>query len=106
MNLFLVFFTPCKKRLSLFTHVTVSHVNFLEQKDVSPKEKSSTPKRMACNTLLYKLRFRKLIYYVAISTVLSMTEIGVLKHGFHIIVEVVSIARLLSKCVQRIQTIL
>ena len=38
LNLFLVFFTTCKKRLGLFTHVTVGHINFLEQKNVSPKE--------------------------------------------------------------------
>lgn len=106
LNLFLVFFTPCQKRLSIFTHVTASHVNFLEQKNVSPKEKSSPPKRMTWNTMLYKQRFRKRIYFVAIITVVSVTKIGVLKPGFHIIVQVVSIARLLSKCVQTIQTIL
>ena len=47
-----------------------------------PKEKSSTPKRMTWNTMLYKQRFRKRIYFVAIITVVSMTEIGVLKPGF------------------------
>ena len=49
-----------------------------------PQKKSSTPKRMALNTMLYKQRFRKLTYFVAIrdSSVLSMTEISVLKHGF------------------------
>ena len=44
LNLFLVFFTPCKKRLGLFTHVNVGHVNFLEQKNVSPKEEFNSKK--------------------------------------------------------------